>query len=401
MTWLTPERAAMYAFGAALVWMALVGKAVWLFTGAHNHTGDVFGEDFVSFWAASRLVLSGHPADAYVQAMHRLAELPVLSRKYEAFYYPPSFLLLCAPLALLPFFAALAAFQGMTGLAFLAVIRGILRCRWAIAAALAFPAVPLNIIPGQNGFLTAAIIGGGLMLLDRRPGLAGLILGLIVIKPHLALAIPVALLLSRRWRTLTWAAGSASAVLALSWLLFGTACWASFLANAHAARETLELGRTGFAKMESAFAVARLAGLGISGAYAVQALTAGAAVCALVWVLRRSPSAALERSCICLASLLMTPFVLHYDMMLLALPLAWMLREWIDRGFPSWSKPMLLAVFCAPAAYLWTPVPFGLPAALLFGGYLLWLVHAGEPGRRAQPPACAGTLGLAAATQDG
>jgi len=378
--WLTAERACLYAAGVALIWMALVGKTVWLFTGAHNHTGDVFGEDFVSFWAASRLVLSGHPADAYVQAMHRLAELPVLSGKYEAFYYPPSFLLLCAPLALLPFFAALAVFQALTGLAFLAVIRGILRRRWAIVAALAFPAVPLNIVPGQNGFLTAAITGGGLMLLDRRPRLAGLILGLMVIKPHLALAVPVALLASRRWRVLCWAAISALAVLAVTWLAFGSGCWANFLANAHAARATLELGRVGFAKMESAFAVARLAGMGIPGAYAVQALIAGIAVCALLWVQRRSPSAALERSCICLASLLMTPFVLHYDMVLLALPLAWMLREWLDRGFPAWSKPVLLAVFCAPAAYLWTPVPFGLPAALLLGGYLL--CHAAPAGQR-------------------
>ena len=93
----------------------------------------------------------------------------------------------------------------------------------------------------------------------------------------------------------------------------------------------------------------------------------------------------------------MTPFVLHYDMVILALPLAWMLREWIDSGFPPWSRPLLLAVFCAPAAYLWTPVPFGLPVALLFGGYLVWLVHAGAT-------ACVGRAGAdrpGAVTQSG
>lgn len=369
----------MYAVGGALVWFALVGKAVWLFTGAHNHTGDIFGEDFVSFWAASRLVLAGHPADAYLPVMHRLAELPVLSRKYEAFYYPPAYLLLCAPLALLPFFAALAVFQALTGAAFLGTIRSILRRRWAIVAALAFPAVPLNLIPGQNAFLTASIVGSGLILLDRRPRLAGAILGLMVIKPQLALAIPIALLVSRRWRALACAAASAAGLLALSWLVFGTACWANFLAHAHDATTTMEFGYVGFARMESAFAVARLAGASIAAAYAAQVLSAGIAVYALVWMQRRAPSPALERSAICLASLLMTPFVLHYDMVLLALPLAWMLREWIDTGFPPYSKPLLLAVFCAPATFLWTPVPFGLPVALLFGGYLVWLVHAGTP----------------------
>lgn len=376
IAWLTPDRAALYALGGALVWIALIGKAVWLFTGAHNHTGDVFGEDFVSFWAASRLVLAGHPADVYLPVMHRLAELPLLTRTYEAFYYPPAYLLLCAPLALLPFFAALTMFQVLTGVALLATLHGILRRRWAIVAALAFPAVPLNVIPGQNAFLTASIIGSGLILLDRRPRLAGALLGLMVIKPQLALAIPVALLMSRRWHALSCAAASAIGLLGLSWLVFGSACWANFLAHMHDATATMELGYVGFAKMDSAFALARLAGLNIAAAYAAQALSAGIAVAALVWAQHRSPTPALERSIICLASLLMTPFVLHYDMVMLALPMAWMLREWIDTGFPPWSKPVLLAVFCVPAVYLWKPVPFGLPLTLLFGGYLVWLLRA-------------------------
>ena len=46
---------------------------------------------------------------------------------------------------------------------------------------------------------------------------------------------------------------------------------------------------------------------------------------------------------------------------------------------------MLLATFCAPAAYLWTPVPFGLPALLLFGGYLVWWVHAARPAAWRRP----------------
>ena len=301
LAWLTPERAAMYALGGALVWIALVGKAVWLFTGAHNHTGDVFGEDFASFWAASRLVLAGHPADAYLPVMHRLAELPVLSRKYEAFYYPPAYLLLCAPLGLLPFFAALAVFQALSGAAFLATVHGILRRRWAIVAALAFPAVPLNLIPGQNAFLTASIVGSGLILLDRRPRLAGAILGLMVIKPQLALAIPVALLVSRRWRALFCAAASAAGLLALSWLLFGTTCWGNFLAHAHACSgddatwlcrlrqdgERLRGRAPGRRRHRR-----RLRRAGVERR---------SALCALAWLQRRSPSAALERSAICLA----------------------------------------------------------------------------------------------------
>jgi alpha-1,2-mannosyltransferase len=97
----------------------------------------------------------------------------------------------------------------------------------------------------------------------------------------------------------------------------------------------------------------------------------------LIQAQRQGASAATERSLIVLAGLLMTPFLLFYDMIILVLPLAWMLREWSDRGFPPWSKLVLLLVFCAPIGVLaFGPMQFGLPALLLFGGYLVWFVPA-------------------------
>ncbi|HEY7576984.1 MAG TPA: glycosyltransferase family 87 protein [Acetobacteraceae bacterium] len=372
MDWLDEKRARIYCAAAAI---ALLGAFAQMLLGLHHGYdahGDLLGGDYSSFWAASRLILLGRPADVYVPALHHLAELPVLRNSYSAFYYPPTYLVLCLPLALTAFFPSLLLFLGTTGAAFAAVLWRILRAPWSFVAVLAFPAVYIDIMPGQNAFLTAAILGCGLGLLGRRPGVAGAILGLMVLKPHLALAVPVALLVSRRWQTLICAAASALGLVAISYALFGWGTWAAFLANAHEARETLEQGTVGFDKMQSTFALARLLGASVPAAYALHSLTALTAISALIWAQRQQTGAAAERALIVIACLLITPFSLFYDMVILALPLAWMLCEWRLHGFPPWSKLLLCAVLLAPAVHLFCgPGPFALPILLVFGAYIL------------------------------
>ena len=371
--WLDAERARVYAIALTIVWVGILVRIIWSLPGGHNADGLPFGTDYSSFWAASRLVLTGLPADVYVVSMHHLAELPVLLKGYEAFYYPPPFLVLCIPLAMLPFFPSLVVFLCMTGAALVGTVRGILRTAWAVPAILAYPPVLMNIVSGQNAFLTAAILGSGLTILDRRPRLSGAILGLMVIKPHLALGVPIALIISRRWNTLACAGAAALGLVALSCIICGWDTWSTFFANAHNARDTLEQGTVGFTKLQSAFAVARWLGVSVTPAYMVQSVAAALSIFILIWAQRQGVSAAVERSLIVLASLLMTPFLLFYDMCILVLPLTWMLRYWIDHGFQPWSKLVLLLVFSASAGFvLYQPMHFGLPALLLLGGYLCW-----------------------------
>ena len=54
-------------------------------------------------------------------------------------------------------------------------------------------------------------VGGGLLLLDRRPVLAGILFGALCYKPHFGMLIPVALAASGRWRAFGAAAASAAA----------------------------------------------------------------------------------------------------------------------------------------------------------------------------------------------
>jgi hypothetical protein len=345
-------------------------------SGGYDIRGDLFGGDYSSFWAASRMVRLGQAPDVYMESLHQLAELPILRHGYEAFYYPPTYLLLCIPLTILPFFYSLAFFLSASGAAFIAVIWRILRTPWAIIAVLAFPAVYINVLPGQNAFVIAAVLGVGLGLLDRRPGLAGAILGLMAIKPHLALAVPVALVVTGRWRPLLFATVSACSLTALACAVFGWSTMLAFLTNSPEARETLEQGYVGFQKMQSAFVVARLLGASIPSAYAAHALVALGAICGLSWSLWRQPTGPLARSLTVIACLLVSPFSLFYDMVMVGLPLAWMLKEWLDHGFPPWSKPILCLVFVSPASYLAMPAPFGFPALVLLGGFLVSLVRA-------------------------
>jgi hypothetical protein len=55
-------------------------------------------------------------------------------------------------------------------------------------------------VGGQNSTWTPGLFGGGLSLLERRPLLAGGLLGLLIYKLQLGLLIPVALLAGRHWR---------------------------------------------------------------------------------------------------------------------------------------------------------------------------------------------------------
>jgi hypothetical protein len=376
MAWLTAERGRLYAAAGAIVFVGVLAGML-LVQGLHTPEGLPIGMDFASFWAASRLVWAGMPLSVYNPEAHRLAESVILpGGEYEAFFYPPPYLLLCAPLGVLPFFCSLGAFMAATALTFAGAAWLATRSGWAVVAAVASPAVLVNLLTGQNAMLTAAILGAGLTLMDRRPRLAGALLGLMVIKPHLALAVPVALVCSARWRVLGAAAASAAAMAVLSALVFGLDVWSAFLANAGAARDALEQGLVKFDLFQSAFAAVREAGGSIPLSYAAQAISAAVALGVMIRANRIGASPAVERSLIVLACLLTTPFELHYDLVILMLPLLWLLTGWTETrfpssGFPPWGKLVLLTGYLLPCAiYCWPSLHLGLFGMFALLAYL-------------------------------
>ncbi len=381
--WLTGERAA--AYGRILFWTSFAIAVVWiaLSHGGVDPIGRPLGADFMSFWTASRLALGGHPAAAYDVGAHHAAQTAVFGRDvgYAAFFYPPMFLILCLPLGLLPYLASLAVWLAATGLAYVRVVRAWLGERAHALPALAFPAVLVNAGHGQNGFLSAALFGAGALWLERRPILAGVCFGCLVYKPQLGLMIPVALLAAGRWKTLFGAAGAAVAFSALSLLIFGAEAWRAFLVGSSLARSSLEQGLVGDAKMQSAFAAVRLWGGGVGLAYGVQAAVLAFAVAGLVWLQRHAFRGAAEGPAMVVAALLASPFLLDYDLILLAIPLAWMVREGARTGFLPWEKTTMLLAFVLPAISRTLATQAHIPLAPpVMGVLFLLILRRGSPG---------------------
>ncbi len=369
--WLTPDRTRAYARLLVAVTVAALALWIGLSQGGLDPSGKPLGTDFLSFWSASALALSGDPAAAYDPAAHRAVQQELFGAGvgYYAFLYPPVFLLACLPLALLPYMASLAAWLALTGLAYWKMLERLTAGRFGLVALLAFPAVFLTATHGQNAFLTAALMGGGILLWDRRPILAGILLGCLVLKPHLAVAVPFALLAAGRWKVLASAGLTALALAALSWALLGEDTWHAFLGSTALARAALETGLVEHAKMQSVFAAARMLGAGIAVSYAIQIAAALAAIACVMRLSRRRAPA--EGAAVAAATFLVSPFLLDYDMTLLAIPIAWLAGEGLRAGFRPWEKIMLLAAFVLPgiargaATYAHLPLTPLIVAAVL------------------------------------
>lgn len=250
--------------------------------------------DFVAVVAAGQLALDGAPATAYDWPTHKAAEVRVIGHDFEDYYgwhYPPTFLFVAAALALLPYLAAMLVWLATTLAAYAATLGGILGGRTGVLFAVGFPAAIWNVTAGQNGFLTAALIGGTLGLLERRPLLAGLCLGLLTYKPQFGLLFPLVLIADRRWLTIGAAAAVAIALATLAWLVFGTASWQAFV---HwmpiTGRVVLGEGHADFSRLQSVFGLIRAHGGREALAWTAQAVFSLAIAAGLVWLWRsRAP----------------------------------------------------------------------------------------------------------------
>jgi hypothetical protein len=375
--WLTAERARAWA--AVLIVLVLGATALLIAaTEALMTLGQrPIGTDFVSFWTASQLALEGRPEAAWDRAAHEAAQralLPAMQPGWYAFFYPPVFLLLCLPLALLPYPAALAAWLLGGAAAWAAAVAALVGRRWAWIAILGCPAAYLSAAHGQNGLLSAALFGAAALALERRPVLAGVCIGALCFKPQLGLLAPLALAAAGRWRAFGAAAATVLALSALAALVLGGGSWAAFLGSNAAARQTLEAGTVGHEKLVSVFAALRLLGIGIAPSYAAQAAAALAAAALLVLALRRRPGGRLEVAALAAAVPLASPFLLDYDLVVLTVPLAVVAAEAQRTGWWPWEKLVLLLAFTLPLATRALAGTLGLPLMPLVAAALLAVV---------------------------
>lgn len=380
----------------AHVWIALAGAFVvfdlWRKTGVGLTDGDgrPIGDDFVNYFSGAWLALHQRVGDIYHWPVyHAFQEQLVgaaVSRNYN-YSYPPLTLVLTLPFAVLPYLPALGVWLVGGWYAFYRALR--LATPNAALLALAAPAVFVNTYCGQNGVWTAAFLGGGLCLLQRRPVLAGVLFGLQAYKPHLALVVPVALIAGRQWRAFV-SAGVTVALLALASLaLAGIEAWRGFLDVTPLLRKvTLEDADAVWHRNVSVFmAVSRL-GAGLTAAYAAQMMAAllAAALVATAW-LKDAPAPA-RNATVMIGVLFATPYLQDYDLVLGAFIAVWLLQldpERTPATRIACAAILLMPLLASPLAKL-TGLAFGplfVSPALLLTARALLATRAGAAAARA------------------
>jgi hypothetical protein len=384
--WLSRERIRLWSLAvlaaSALGFIFLVVTS----DGRNDYQGRPLGTDFSNVYAAGAYVLDGDAAAAFDWPLQHARERQIFGEQtpFYGWHYPPYFLFVAGLLALMPYWLALAVWQGATLLLYLLAVRTILSTSWPghdvgarlgddrlwLLLALAFPAVFVNIGHGHNGFLTAALIGAALLILDTRPVLSGILFGLIAYKPQFGVMIPLVLVATGRWRAFL-AAGVTVALLTLATVAaFGPDVWRAFLASTHLTRvEVLELGGTGWHKIQSLFSIVRMWGGGIPLAYAAQGALMIALAGCLIWLWRSAASFPLKAAALIIASLLATPYSLDYDLVALAPAIAFLAADGFARGFGPWHKSALAFLWFMPliarTVAEQTLIPLGVPAMLL------------------------------------
>lgn len=350
--------------------------------GTVDAAGRPLGTDFANVYAAGKLANEGQAALAYDFPAHHDMQRQISGRvdiPYYGWHYPPAFLLVAAALAFLPYLGALLVYQAATLAAYLAVVRQIAGRPEAWLPALAFPAVFVNVTHGHNGFITAALLGGALLVLDRRPVLAGVLMGCLAYKPQFGLLVPLVLAATGRWRTIFAAGATVLAIAGLTWAAFGAEVFWAFWHSLVMARRVVLEGAPGFHKIQSVYAALRLLGVPGAAANAAQLLTAVAVAAALVALWRSAAAFELKAAALLIGSVLATPYALDYDLVVLAPAIAFLAAHGLRQGFAPYEPTLLAALWVLPLAArsIAEATAVSLTPVALIAAFLLILQRAG------------------------
>jgi hypothetical protein len=365
--------------------LLLIGVVLGLQTGMNLvkyalelQSGGRFGGDFICFWQAARHVRAGEIAAIYDPDGWRRLVAAGRVREFDWFVYPPFALIGLWPLGRLSYGAAVLAWSLAPLPAYFGLVQRLARRAGLgaeatmCAAALALPFLSANLFSGQTGAVVAVLFLAAAWLWPDRPILAGVLVGLMAIKPQLGLLLPFALAAAGRWRTIAAAAATVLGLAAAATLWLGPAVWADYARMTGLFGEVIGHGYGGLKPIAlGPYGALRAAGAPLGLAAAVQGVVSLAVLAAVVRAFRRS-SAAPERldprlGALAVGALLATPYSLVYDTpLLIAAILPLLARAWRE-GWDSLDLAAMTALVVLPFA---TPlamradIPFG-PLALL------------------------------------
>jgi hypothetical protein len=284
----------------------------------------VVGRDFLNFWMYGHAAARPDPGAWYdaVTYQHALAALLGPGYPGQNWSYPPTVMLIAAPFGQLGYLPALLIWTVLNLSVFLAVAARDIADRRSLLALMVCPAAAFCLMSGQSSFLTTAMLIGIFAFLDRRPLIAGLLIGLLTIKPQLGLLLPVVLVASGRWRVFATAAVTTLALAALAAALFGTQAWIDFVTQGLPTQNIVLADPEGIGTPFYPTVFMNLRGIGLpyAAAMAVQLCFTAAAVVAVGWAFRTRADAdprllfALFVACTIAA----LPYLLVYDTLALS-----------------------------------------------------------------------------------
>lgn len=366
-----PDRALVRA-GAIYMLIAYVPMLMHVFAEATGHVGS----DFLAFWGAGRLVMAGTPWQAFDLVAEHGAQAASHTGQMVAYVNPPPYLFLTGPLALMPYGAAWLTWALGSWAAWFLACRRLLPGEPLVL--LSCPAAYLAACHAQNGFVTGALLVGGVMALSKKGAraeiIAGVLFGALVIKPHLALLIPLWLIAGRRWRALGAGAASALALCLLSLLVFGPETWAAWPKSFQVSAVLMEQNSGPFfLRMATPYALIRvLAGANV--AIAAQ-IVIGLAMALLVWgETRRLGANAGTGALMLAATAIASPYLFSYDFPFLVQPLLWLVGAARAHGWRPWEKICMIALWLAPLATRAAALPLHANLMPLAGIGLVWMI---------------------------
>lgn len=345
-------------YGGLLLWYGITGR--WI----TDRTGAPLVWDFLPVYVTGQMVMRGQAASAYsLDILHR-AQVAFIGRDFPGFlgwHYPPLFLLVAALLALLPYTAAFLLWVTATAAGFAALLARIAGAR-AAWLGLALPPALASAMTGQNGFFTAALFAGFLLLLPSAPVAAGLLAAALSYKPQFGLLIPLALIAGGHWRAFTAAALEVAAWIGACALIAPATLTAFLHALPKTAQSVLGEGSAGWFKLASVIGLVRSADGSNATAWLLQGIATALAAMLVVLVWRRKLDFAPKAALLAAASLLATPYVYFYDLPVMAVALAFL---WRQRTFDATEQALLAAIMVCLAGYALAGLPLALFAILL------------------------------------
>ncbi len=346
--------------------------------------GYAIVSDLSVFWTAAQLALQGKATAAYQEPiLHATlaAAVPTVKGNF-GWFYPPAFYLLVLPLAhFAHYFPAYLAWELPTGALFLEVWR-----RWTTRPSswwmlAGFGGLWLNLLHGQNAFLTAGLGGFALRALVAGSPWAGFFVGMLGIKPQLVLVPAFLLLLTRNAKALVVAMVTLLVTNGLALMVLGPGVLEAWWHSMTLARHYLEqdgMGSRYWLSMPTVFAQMRLWGFTVAGSYAAQGLS-GVAAIGVLWVIWRRGEPRTQLMSGCMVSLMVSPYLMDYDLLWLGWFLVVMLEWGQDRGWRKGEAVLWLGLWLMPVVGCWWVGQFGFHwAPWLMWGALVGLWRVGE-----------------------